>query len=109
MTGLFVLTEDRWFIGTLLMLTLQNMACIEEDEMHSISLQARVVRQDKAGVGFEFVIPRHGESHSNHFQLDVLTNEKTLREFIARCRDRGSGIAEDVEQIQQAASIFNLK
>lgn len=109
MTGLFVRTKDRWFMGTLLMLTLQWKSGAEKEETHSLSLQARVVRQTKDGVGLEFIIPRPGDSYSNPFRLDVLTDEKTLNEFITRSKDSGSVMTADVEPSLMPATIVTHK
>ncbi len=81
-TGLFVLTEDRWFLGTLIMITLQSSDLVEEGEARSITLQARVVRRAEDGLGLEFVLPKPEDSRLAKVRLDVLTDQKTLNNFI---------------------------
>jgi hypothetical protein len=57
-SGIYLLTEDRWHHGTLLMLTLQdplNDAILKTGQ--SIRLQSKVVRWGTDGVGFAFIFP----------------------------------------------------
>ena len=57
-SGLYLLTEDRWHHGTLLMLTVQKPlkdGGVQVDQ--SIRLQSKVVRWGTDGVGFAFIFP----------------------------------------------------
>lgn len=55
-TGLFLLTEERWYPGTMLIMTLQNKEEAEDGQERSISVQSKAVRWDSDGVGMEFVV-----------------------------------------------------
>jgi hypothetical protein len=63
-SGIYLLTEDRWHYGTLLMLTLQRSlkdTVVQADQ--SIRLQSKVVRWGTDGVGFAFIFPSAAYSH----------------------------------------------
>jgi hypothetical protein len=56
-TGLYVVTEERWYPGTLIMMTLQTTENGEVSTERSISVHTRAVRWGKDGVGLQFVLP----------------------------------------------------
>ncbi len=55
-SGLYVVTEERWYPGTLLLLTLQRTNSGEESAERAISVQSRAVRWGSDGVGLQFVL-----------------------------------------------------
>jgi uncharacterized protein YndB with AHSA1/START domain len=55
-TGLYVVTEERWYPGTLILMTLQRTDDGEESTEHAISVHSRAVRWGKDGVGLQFVL-----------------------------------------------------
>ena len=55
--GAYLVTEERWHPGTVLMLTLQRTDEYIDDRPRSITLQSKVVRWGIDGVGFVFVFP----------------------------------------------------
>lgn len=57
-TGLYVLTEERWYPGTLILITLQNTAFGEEVAERTICVHSRAVRWGKDGVGLQFVLTK---------------------------------------------------
>jgi hypothetical protein len=54
-TGLYLLTTQRWEIGTILTLTLQREGLMELDPARRITTQAKVVRCGTNGVGLTFL------------------------------------------------------
>jgi len=54
-TGLYVVTEERWYPGTLILMTLQDAQNGEESLEHSISVHSRAVRWGNDGVGLQFI------------------------------------------------------
>lgn len=61
-TGLYILTEERWQPGTLLLLTLQREGPLEMNPEGRIEVQAKVVRHGEDGVGLTFVLPDDPDS-----------------------------------------------
>jgi hypothetical protein len=57
-TGTYLVTEDRWHPGTLLMMTLQKpVTSADTRSSRSIRVQSKVIRSGTDGVGFTFVFP----------------------------------------------------
>ena len=56
-SGLYVVTEERWYPGTLVLMTLQHGESVEQVAERSIAVHTRAVRWDEDGVGLQFVLP----------------------------------------------------
>jgi hypothetical protein len=62
--GLYILTEQRWYPGTLVMLTLQRKDSIGDEAERSITVQSKVIRSGPDGVGLAFVPVEHDEKRT---------------------------------------------
>jgi len=56
-TGLYLFTDQRWYPGTLVTMTLQRTEKDDSGTRRSIAVQARVIRAGDDGVAFAFVSP----------------------------------------------------
>jgi hypothetical protein len=79
--GLFLLTDQRWYPGTLVTMTLQRAASSETESNHSIVVQTRVVRTDSEGVGLEFAFPPKTSRRKENMQF-FTADKKTLSRFL---------------------------
>ena len=61
LSGLYLLTTQRWYPGTLVTMTLQRTEKDEAGVRQSITVQARVMRSGEDGVGLRFVVPKTEE------------------------------------------------
>ena len=60
--GMYVTTEERWYLGTLLHLTVDVRAGSGEDSaVESMTVWSKVIRHGTDGVGFEFVLLKSKE------------------------------------------------
>ncbi len=84
-TGLYVMTEERWYPGTLIMMTLQRTEDGEVSTERSISVHTRAVRWGKDGVGLQFVLPA-GSARDASGQLVSGTDRKELERFLQQLR-----------------------
>lgn len=92
-TGLYILTEQRWYPGTLVTMTLQRKDASDTDSDRSIMIKGRVVRSDVDGVGFEFVLP-HKQVRSREADM------KTLNRFLRRLpENQGCSLQVQTESI----------
>lgn len=83
-TGLYVVTEERWYPGTLVLMTLQRTAEGEKTAERSISVLSRAVRWGNDGVGLQFVLRDDSEgSKGLNPQLDG-TGRKEFSRFLQR-------------------------
>ena len=60
-SGMYLLTTQRWYPGTLVTMTLQRTEKDEAGVRQSITVQARVMRSGEDGVGLRFVVPKTAE------------------------------------------------
>jgi len=79
--GLYIVTEERWYPGTLVLVTLQDTAAGEEVAERSICVHTRAVRWGKDGVGLQFVV----EKDSTNGTMPA-ADRKALDRFLNRLR-----------------------
>jgi uncharacterized protein len=80
-TGLYVVTEERWYPGTLVLMTLQVTAAGEEVAERTICVHSRAVRWGKDGVGLQFVLQNESLDPSM-----AAADRKALDRFLQRLR-----------------------
>jgi hypothetical protein len=81
MSGFYLLTEDRWMIGTMIQMTLQKPVA-RGQQKQSINVLSRVVRRGSDGVGAEFVLPDSIDSQSQDIQPAQATDKFALARFL---------------------------
>ncbi|HXR40247.1 MAG TPA: hypothetical protein VN776_14200 [Terracidiphilus sp.] len=79
-TGLYVVTEERWYPGTLILVTLQNTAFGPEVAERTICVHSRAVRWGKDGVGLQFVLQKSDDPTMG------AADRKALDKFLQRLR-----------------------
>jgi hypothetical protein len=97
-TGFYLLTEERWHLGTIITMTLQrtSSAPVKSGEENHISVRSKVIRAGEDGVGFTF-IPQEPE-------IDGLNSgpagKKAINRFLDQLKsDRGHAIIENLEAV----------
>jgi hypothetical protein len=81
-TGLYLQTEERWYPGTLVLMTLQRTNAGEEIAERSITVMSRAVRWGNDGVGLQLVFPEDQNSRkAKNLQLDG-ANKKEFAGFL---------------------------
>src|ERR1035437_1098285 len=82
-SGMYLLTEDRWYLGTLIMIALQNNNVAGVDPHHSIMVQAKVVQVGTDGVGFAFVpVATSKNNQVAQSPESTAADKKTIDKFI---------------------------
>jgi hypothetical protein len=97
-TGLYLLTEERWYPGTLIMMTLQKTNTAEGSSERSIAVQSKAVRWGPDGVGLQFILmdakdPRRGQTVLKE-GVDRKSLERFLQGFSA---ESGRAVVDGVE------------
>jgi len=87
-TGLYVVTEERWYPGTLILMTLQKTVNGEESAERAISVHTRAVRWGKDGVGLQFILPDDAAALHESNRLPDGVDRKELERFL-RQLDKG--------------------
>jgi hypothetical protein len=83
-TGLFVVTKERWYPGTVIRMTLTKPDMGLSPAERSITIQARSVRWGNDGVGLQFVVgPPSKAKRGPEFSLDPIDG-KQLDQFLKR-------------------------
>ncbi|MGB6690348.1 MAG: PilZ domain-containing protein, partial [Terracidiphilus sp.] len=82
-TGLYVVTEERWYPGTLVLMTLQRTDDGEEVSERSIAVMSRAVRWGEDGVGLQFILPKAQDPRRGDG-----VDRKTLEKFLQGLRGR---------------------
>jgi hypothetical protein len=77
-TGLYVVTEERWYPGTLILMTVQKTVNGEKIAEQSIQVMSRAVRWGNDGVGLQFVLPDDKDARKG---LNPYTDGSTQRDF----------------------------
>ena len=57
-SGFFMVTDERWYNGTVIRMTLQRTEKSDDGTKRSIAVLAKVIRSGDDGVAFAFVFPR---------------------------------------------------
>ncbi|MGA2671602.1 MAG: PilZ domain-containing protein [Terracidiphilus sp.] len=81
-TGLFLLTDERWYPGTLVRMTLQRTDPVEEGVDRAIAVNSRAVRWGDDGVGLQFVLPEPQDQRRGSNPLIDGVDRKTLEKFL---------------------------
>ncbi|MGA2570550.1 MAG: PilZ domain-containing protein [Terracidiphilus sp.] len=69
-SGLYVVTEERWYPGTLVLMTLQRTSQGDEYAERTVAVQTRAVRWGPDGVGLQFVLADEKESRQGKDPTD---------------------------------------
>jgi hypothetical protein len=81
-TGLFLITEERWYPGTVVMMTLQKRSEPLDSPDRSIAVQTRAVRWGEDGVGLQFVLTESHDRKRGKNLLEEGVDRRTLEKFL---------------------------
>ena len=81
LAGVYLLTKQRWYPGTIVTLTLQRARAAANDPDRSIAVNSRVVRSGPDGVGLVFVPSPPQNSRNADTSSLRAADDKTLTKF----------------------------
>jgi hypothetical protein len=84
-TGLYLLTDSRWYPGTVLLMNLQRTGCVDEADGCAIPVHSLVIRSDADGVGLQFVLEEDRMNAAGPGVAEVV-NSKQLEQFLQSLR-----------------------
>lgn len=87
LNGLYLLTEERWYPGTLVLMTLQRTDAEGRNLDDAIAVQSRVVRWGTDGLGLSFILPKTMSPDSDGSWPAHCADRKTLERFLQRLED----------------------
>ena len=82
--GLYLLTDERWFPGTMILMTLQRTNTEGDDPDDFISVLTKVIRWGTEGVGLSFVPSNTVDLNSGEPLPETGVGRKALHRFIQR-------------------------
>jgi Flp pilus assembly protein TadG len=83
-SGLFLLTEDRWYPGTLVMLSLQRAGALMSDPDRAIMVKTQVVRSGSDGVALALLATATSAPQTARDTFSSGVDEKTIHRFLKR-------------------------
>jgi hypothetical protein len=83
-TGLYVVTTERWYPGTVIRMTLSLPGSEGHPSERSITIHAHAVRWGNDGVGLEFVLAARGKSNRNQPSRVEPVDSQGLDHFLKR-------------------------
>jgi hypothetical protein len=84
-TGFYLLTEERWYPGTIVLMTLQRTDSDGQNLDDSIAVQSLVVRWGSDGLGLAFVLTRSLDGDADLLRQHG-ADKKTLERFLSRLK-----------------------
>lgn len=90
-TGLYVATDERWYVGTLVTMTLQIANADESDRDRCITVRGKVVRAGADGVALAFTLPETPKGGSRREREEAARNspQAFLHRFLAHAGHDG--------------------
>ena len=85
--GLYLLTDERWFPGTMILMTLQRTNTDGDDPDDFISVLTKVIRWGTDGVGLSFVPSNTVDLNSGEPLPETGVGRKALHRFIQRVQE----------------------
>jgi hypothetical protein len=83
-TGLYVVTTERWYPGTVIRMTLSKPDTGQPPSERSITIQARAVRWGNDGVGLQFVVEPSRKPNRGQLSTPDSVDSKRLDHFLKR-------------------------
>lgn len=85
-TGVYVVTPDRWPVGSVLALTMQKQGPLEVSPERRITALARVARIGSHGVGFSFIVPQDDNERIWKSILDSFVQQMLAKDMAGLVR-----------------------
>jgi hypothetical protein len=92
-TGFYLLTKERWHLGTIVTMTLQRTDAAPADSgmQNHISVLSKVIRLDEDGVGFAFIPIETNGNDSTRPSVSRPVGKKALNRFLEQLQfDNGN-------------------
>jgi len=86
-SGLYIITEERWYPGTLVLMTLQRTDVGEEVAERSIAVQSRAVRWGHDGVGLQFILPDAQDAKRGNSPMLEGADRKEFERFLQQLKN----------------------
>lgn len=82
-TGLYVVTDERWYPGTVVKMTLQRTNGTEANVVEHISVECKAVRWGEDGVGLAFVMLESPDNPTGTNPAVEGTDRRAMEKFLS--------------------------
>jgi hypothetical protein len=82
-TGLYVVTDERWYPGTIVKMTLQRTDGDAAGSVQHVSVESRAVRWGEDGVGLQFILLENGKPGIESRVLNEVMDKKGMERFLS--------------------------
>jgi hypothetical protein len=96
--GFYLITSERWLLGTMFPVTLQRIDRSEDSPAGTIAVQATVVRFGTDGMGCEFAVPEPTDKEGGDAGSERTTFQASLTRFL-----QGQNLPSREEAISEGA------
>ena len=87
LSGLYLLTEERWYPGTLVLMTLQRTDAEGRNLDDAVAVQSRVIRWGTDGLGLSFVLAKAMDLGAQESWTGNAADKKALERFLDRLKE----------------------
>jgi uncharacterized membrane protein (UPF0127 family) len=87
LSGLYLLTEERWYPGTLVLMTLQRTDAEGRNLDDAVAVQSRVIRWGTDGLGLSFMLAKAMDLGTQESWTGNAADKKTLERFLDRLKE----------------------
>lgn len=96
-SGAYLLTEQRWYPGTIVMMTLQRTEnSVTDSAGRSISIQARVVRAGSDGVGLQFLVADAGTAVAMQSLGGNIADRRMISRFVQAVQSESGEVTGEI-------------
>lgn len=85
-SGVYVVTEERWYPGTLVLMTRPHCGGSEQTSEHSIPVYTRAVRWGHDGIGLQFVLSKVQDTRPESGPLFEDADRKEFEQFLEQLK-----------------------
>jgi uncharacterized membrane protein (UPF0127 family) len=85
-SGMYVVTEERWYPGTLVLMTLERNDQDEEVAEHMIAVRTRAMRWGPDGVGLQFILPDEKDQRQGKSPILDAASRKEFDRFLEQLK-----------------------
>jgi hypothetical protein len=89
-TGFYLLTSERWALGTLIQMTLQKKDGSGASQEDSICVLSELVRFGENGAGFNFVLPDYEDLYAYGLKPEEAPDRRSIERFLRTTKVRAS-------------------
>ncbi len=94
-SGLFLQTDQKWYPGTIVRITLQRNDITSGNPERYMTVQGMVVRDEPDGAGFAFILPAITRKRRRLEGVDLVVDKESLEKFVNKLKEKNIEVCFD--------------